>query len=68
MQWLVDKLRNGRIAGAIGQVERGEDVDTEKLLLLQQLDVVHAGQLFLADRIEDERLADERAITAARSR
>ena len=66
MNWLVDKLRNGRVAGVIGQVERGEPVDCDKLLLLQTLDIVHAGQLFLADAIEQEIESDGRAIAAAK--
>ena len=64
----VDKLRNGRIAEAIGQIERGEEVDVTKLLLLQTLDIAQAGKDFLADAIEEQRAADEHAITEARSR
>jgi hypothetical protein len=66
MSWLVDNLRNSRIAGVIGQVERGEQVDVDRLLLLQTLDIVHAGQLFLADAIERETELDDRAIAAAK--
>ena len=66
MSWLVDKLRNGRIAGVIGQVERGESIDPDRIMLLQTLDIVHAGQLFLADSIEREIEADARAIAAAK--
>lgn len=64
--WLADKLRNSRISGVIGQVERGEPVDPDRLMLLQTLDIVHAGQLFLADAIEQEIEADDRAIAAAK--
>jgi hypothetical protein len=62
----VDKLRNSRIAAVIGQVERGEEVDLQKLLLLQTLDIVQSGKDFLADAIEEQRDADERAFAAAK--
>lgn len=68
MSWVVDKLRSSRIAGAIGQIERGEEVDWKQLSRLQALDLVHTGQLFVADRIEAGEAADAQAIEEARSR
>jgi hypothetical protein len=62
----VDKLRNSRVNDAIGKIERGEEVDVDKLLLLQTLDIVQAGKDFLADAIEEQRAADEQALAAAR--
>lgn len=68
MSWIVDKLRSSRLAGAIGQIERNEEVDWKQLAHLQALDLVHTSQLFLADRIEAEEAADAQAIEVARSR
>ena len=49
-------LEESRLATLIGQVERGEEVDWDRLLRLQALDVARAGELFMADamRREDE--------------
>jgi hypothetical protein len=68
MSWFVDKLRNNRIAGVISQIERGEEVDWAKLDLLQSLDLVDAGMQHLADALERDQEADERAIAEARAR
>ena len=54
-------LRDNRIAGAIDQIERGEEVDWKQLGLLQSLDVVNSGKQFLADAIEENDDADKRA-------
>ena len=67
MTWQADKLRNSRIAVAIGQIERGEQVDWQRLHQLQTLDLIRAGELFLADAIEEERSADERAASFLRN-
>ena len=57
-------LKNSRLAGLIGQVERGEPVDTGRLLLLQHLDFARAGQLYAIDAFDfqEEESADSRAI------
>ncbi len=55
----IEMLENSRLAEVIGQVERGEEVDVERTLTLQALDVVRAGELFLADALKREDEADE---------
>ena len=62
-----DRIRNGRIATVIGQVERSEEVDLVKLGLLQSLDTVQEGREQLADAIERNDAADDKAIEFLRS-
>lgn len=62
MDWLIDQLRSGgRIGEAARQIESGEPVDWQKIDRLGPLDLVRAGQQFLADALQEEREADERA-------
>lgn len=55
----IELLENSRLAGAIEQVEKGEEVDWDRLLTLQSLDIARAGELFLIDALEREDEADE---------
>lgn len=52
-------LETNRLTEVIGQVERGEEVDVNRVLALQSLDIARAGQLFLADALKREDEADE---------
>lgn len=55
----IDMLETNRLTEVIGQVERGEEVDVNRVLALQSLDIARAGQLFLADALKREDEADE---------
>lgn len=60
MGWIVDQLRNGRLAGIAAKIESGEPVDWRKEQQLQAIDIVRAGQQALADAIEREEIEDGR--------
>lgn len=59
MSRLDSLLEKSRIADVIERVERGEPVDYRRLLTLQSLDIVRAGELFTLEAIQAERAADE---------
>jgi hypothetical protein len=63
--FLVDRLRNSRVAEAIATLERGEPVDLNRLHLLQALDVVRAGQMAIVEACDREKEFDERAYELA---
>ena len=48
-----------RIQTIIEQVESGQAVDLEKVLLLQTLDLARVGETFLEETLANERAADE---------
>lgn len=52
-------LEHSRIAAVIASVEKGEHVDTERVLALQALDVARSGELFAVEFMDSERLADD---------
>lgn len=52
-------LENSRLADMIERIERGESVDTNRVLTLQALDVARVGELFVKDAIEREREFDD---------
>jgi hypothetical protein len=66
MSWRTDLLRNSRLTQLINDIENGRPVDPVRLTVLQHLDTVQIGRLFLADAIEFQESADERAAELAR--
>lgn len=59
---MLSVLQNSRIATLIGQVERGEDVDLNRVLTLQALDAAKVSEDFVIDALVAERQADDRTI------
>lgn len=55
----IEMLEKSRLAGVIEQVEKGEEVDTNRILTLQALDIARAGELFVAEALKREDEADE---------
>ena len=54
-------LQNSRVSTLISQIERGEQVDFERLWQLQLLDVVRLDENFVAESLLSERASDDRA-------
>lgn len=55
-------LEGSRLSDLIAKIEAGESVDLQRVATLQALDIARAGEVFVADAIQRERDADERAI------
>lgn len=53
-----DILIGSRLASVIEQVEKGENVDLSRALVLQALDVARIGELYVAEILEREDIAD----------
>ena len=51
-------LEESRLAGVIEDIEVGRKPDYLRVMVLQSLDIVRAGQLFLADALKREDEAD----------
>lgn len=50
-----------RVGEAIAAIERGEQVDWQRLANLQLLDLVHAGRMFVEDAIRFQETEYDRA-------
>lgn len=60
MSWIIDRLRNNRLAGVAAQLQSGAPVDWRQVAQQQAVDIARDGQLALADAIEREEEFDER--------
>ena len=56
---IIGLIENSPLRLAIEQVERGEDVDVDRVLALQALAVARAGELYAVDILTREQASDE---------